>query len=340
MKYSNALSFLYACILTLTFNNAMAQCGTNCSVACNGQVNVSLGKGCQTIFTPDMGAKNIYASNIHCYTAEVYDHYNNPIPGNLLTLNHLNQLLTYKVTETECNNYCWGTVLVEYKLGPQVVCPDDMTIDCSALHFLEIPVPDDLCAAVTMSMTSERFENLTCDPDHQSKVIRTYSAQDEFGNTASCSHNIYLRRIPLNEVIFPTNTIISCSDPFVRFDDNGFPIPYVYQSLVDSLSHYSVPFLCQQDLVTDLKCPIVGVYGTSTHTGSGTGSGSTGGGYVYPGPDDYYGVPLFPDDGGLVIYETGDTLNPHKIIEITNAIQKFLELRLYVREKCLELGKF
>ncbi len=316
MKYSNALPFLYACILIFTFNNAYSQCGTVCSVACNGQINVSLGRGCETIFTPDMGGKNVNNSNIQCFKAEVFDRHNLPIDSNRLTLKHLNQLLTYKVTETTCNNSCWGTVLVEYKLGPQVVCPEDVTIDCNALEFLEVPVPDNVCAAVTLTLTSERLENLSCDPHHQSQVTRTYTAVDDFGNRASCTHNIYLRRLPIDEIIFPTETRISCSDPFIQFDDNGFPLPYVFQSLNDTLSHYSVPFLCQQDLVTDLRCPFTGVFGTGG--GLGTGSGTGSGTYAFPGADGFYGIPLFPDDGGLIIRETGDTLNPHEVIEVVD----------------------
>lgn len=317
MKYSTALSILYACILTFCSNLSYSQCGVNCSVACNGQVNVSLGVGCQTEFTPMMGGKNVTAANIGCYTAEVFDHYNNAIPGALLTLNNRNQLLTYKITEVECNNYCWGTVLVEYKLGPQIVCPDDMTISCNALELLEIPIPDSLCAAVTMTMTSENYVNLSCDVDHQSKVIRTYKATDEFGNSTACSHDIYLKRLPLGEVIFPEKTVVSCSDPNIQYTSDGYPVPWFYQSMTDSLSQYGVPFLCQKDLVTDYNCPVTGIYGAGG-TGSGTGSGL---GYVYPGPSHlsgYYGLPLFPDEGGIVIIETGDTLAPYKTSLVSN----------------------
>lgn len=309
MKYSNALYALLVCLFTTFSFSAYSQCGVDCYVACNGQINVSLGVGCETIFTPDMGGKNISSANIQCYTAEVFDHYDKVIPGGVLTLNNLNQLLTYKVTEVECGNYCWGTVLVEYKLGPQIVCPEDMTISCNALEELELPVPDDLCAAVTMSMISEKFINLDCDVDHQSQVIRTYSAVDEFGNSASCSHNIFLRRLPLNEIIFPDKTIISCNDPHVQYDADGFPIPWFYQALEDTSSQYGVPFLCQDEMTTLYNCPTSGIYATNNSTGSGTGS------YNYPGlgPDSgFYGVPLFPDAGGIITVETGDSLAPFK----------------------------
>ena len=119
--------------------------------------------------------------------------------------------------------------------------------------------------------------------------------------------------MPIEEIVFPTETKISCSDPFIQYDDNGFPLPYVFQSLNDTLSHYSVPFLCQQNLVTNLRCPFTGVFGSSLG-GLGTGSGT----YAFPGADDFYGVPLFPDDGGIIIRETGDTLNPHEVVEVIN----------------------
>jgi len=311
MKYSNALFGIAVCLFLCTFNDAFSQCGTNCSVACNGQINVSLGVGCETIFTPGMGGKNVTPANVHCYTAEVYDHYDRPLPDNKLTLQHLNQLWTYKITETECNNHCWGKVLVEYKLGPQIACPDDMTIDCSALPFVKPPEPSDLCAAISMNMTSERYVNLDCDEFHQSKIIRTYNAKDEYGNSTNCSHNIYLRRIPLAEVIFPTNTVISCSDPHIEYDSEGFPRPWLYQALDETESQYGVPFICQQDLVTEFRCPYTGTYDTSLGTVVDNYSN-----YTYPGATDYYGIPMFPDDGGIVIIETGDTLEPYETYEL------------------------
>ena len=152
MKYFHALGgWLYVFTLLLTSQVITAQCDGHCHVSCRGQINVSLGVGCITEFTPWMGAKGITPADSLCYNAHVYDIYDQPIPGGILDISHMNQLLKYKVTELDCNNSCWGTVLVEYKLGPQLACPTDTIIECAALDFLELPSPDNLCCLLYTS---------------------------------------------------------------------------------------------------------------------------------------------------------------------------------------------
>lgn len=316
MKYVHALGgWLYLCILLLTSQSITAQCDGHCHIACRGQINVSLGTGCVTEFTPWMGAKGITPADSLCYSAQVFDIYDQPIPGNLMDISNINQLLKYKVTEADCNNYCWGTVLVEYKLGPQIACPPDMTIECAALDYLEIPSPGNVCAAVTVSLLNEVYTDLPCDSLFKTKLTRSYRAVDEYGHSGTCSHNIYLKRIDPSKIIFPGHTVYSCSDPRIKYDGDGLPIPFFHQTSPDSLSLYGVPFLCTTEMVTPYHCPSIGVIATGG-TGSGTGSGSMGSGLIYPDSVDVYGIPLFPQGGGNIVVESYDTLNPYKCIPV------------------------
>ena len=257
-----------------------------------------------------MGARGVTAADSLCYSATLYDLHNNVVPYALMTIDHIGQTLTYKVTESDCGNVCWGTVLVEYKLGPQIVCPQDTTIECAALSFLELPEPDNLCAAVSITLQNEQVVDLTCDPELETQVIRTYRAVDEFGNSAVCSHNIFLKRLDPNNIIFPGKTIFSCSDPRLSFDEDGTLIPFFFQDEVDSLSLYGVPFLCTTNMVTPYNCPSTGILGNGS-TGSGTGSGTN-----IPQLGVGYGIPLFPNSGGLIVEESGDTLNPFTFTEV------------------------
>jgi len=260
MKYSFTLKGLFA--LTIIFfaqTTAFSQCSTSCSIACSGQINLSLGDGCSAEVTPWMGGKGIAVGDTICYSVEVYDQYNNLVPDNIVDITHINQLLTYKVIELECNNYCWGELLVEYKQGPQIVCPPDMTMECSALEYLEVPQPSNLCAAVTIDLIKEDHTKLDCDSLYQSIVTRTYRAVDEFGRTNTCSHDIYLERVNINEIVFPGITKILCSDDKIIYDVNGSPLPWFYHSSVDTLTSYGVPFICSNTRETPYACPNSGV---------------------------------------------------------------------------------
>jgi len=427
MKYSHTLTGLFALAIIFSAQiTTFAQCSTSCSIACSGQINLSLGDGCSAEVTPWMGGKGVAVGDSICYSVEVFDQYDNLIPGNIVDITHINQLLTYKVIELECNNHCWGNLLVEYKQGPQIVCPPDMTMECSALEYLEIPQPSNLCAAVTIDLINEEHNKLDCDTLYQSIVTRTYRAVDEFGRSNTCSHDIFLERVPIDEIIFPGTTKILCSDENIIYDANGFPLPFLYVSQTDSLTTYSVPFICSNTRVTPYACPnsgvpaindcgnivvplddmgnvivstslthasvsascIMGEYnlsfssgavtttlnlscadvgtvnytvylldGTTTvatctntltitdptafcsggGTGSGTGSGtpgvgggtttSTGGGTTTNsgmGAGCTYGIPLFPNSGGVIITETGDSLKPINTVFVKESNASYL----------------
>ncbi len=317
MNYSHAVISILLFMLFSLPQNLSAQCDGHCHISCRAKVNVSLGIGCVTEFIPSMGAKGITVADSLCYSAELFDVHNNPIPYALMTFDHIDQTLFFRVTEADCGNSCWGEVKVEYKLGPQIACPQDTIVDCAALNFLEIVQPVDLCASVSISLIDEQHVGLDCDPDYQSQVIRTFRAVDKFGNSGNCTQNIFLRRIDVNNIIFPGETTFSCSDSRVTFDENGTLIPFFFQDPVnDSLSLYGVPFLCTSTSVTPYFCPTVGVLGNSS-TGSGTGSGTMAGG-PFLDSSLVYGIPLFPQGGGLIVESTGDSLSPFQFRDVND----------------------
>ncbi len=285
MKYSNTiLHGIYAAVLfIMSTTMIIAQCDTDCHIQCIGQINLSLDATCQAEITPQMGGINVTAGD-PCYSAIVYDIHNKAIPGNIVTFDHLNQNLTYKVIEHDCGNVCWGNVLVEYKAAPVIDCPPDMTIACNGLDFLDIPAASGGCAAFSVELYREEKASLDCDPLFQGSVVRTYRAEDQFGNFSTCSHKIFLERVPIDDIVFPGPATISCSDTLMRFNEDGFPFPWYYQPLTGSGTASGIPVLCGVDFHTGLYC------GT---TGSGTAA-----------------LPLIPNGGAVIIIETGDPDHP------------------------------
>ena len=303
MKYSfNCVKgLILLTFLTFCLQDGLSQCVSNCAIQCVGKVNVSLGQDCKAEITPAMGGVGITQACNSYYSIELYDAHGNPVSTGpttgsgtgsgtsfpIVTLDHVGQVLTYEVTEPECGNKCWGSLEVEYKIAPNIDCPDDITIDCGALPFLSLPEVEDTCLAYEVKLLSEVNTKLDCDLNFTAIVRRTYIATDDFGNTSTCAHDVTLRRFDFSSVIYPPSTTISCSDTMMRFGPNGAPLPF-YTNFINpmtgsgSFDFMGVPFICSpEEGLTDLTCPM-------------TGSGS--------------GIPLIPPGGAIVLKQTGGTV--------------------------------
>jgi hypothetical protein len=206
------------------------------------------------------------------YTVELYDQFGNLLPTDTVDFSFVNETLTYKVIEPECGNACWGTLNVDYKLPPSIECPPDVTIPCAALDFLAIPNATAGCVDFSVSLISEVTTPLDCDPDYSSILMRTYEACDIFGNCSTCSQSVTLERINLDSIVFPepftsgNGTAISCSDPNIQFDANGFPLPFLPNPMTGSGSGVPVLLIPIPPSGTDIF--IDGLFNT---TGSGSG---------------------------------------------------------------------
>ena len=102
------------------------------NLTCDGFTNISLGEDCEAIITPDL----ILGGDFTCanaLTVELEDANGNSI-GNVVNGNYLNQVLTVNLIDPQCNNSCWGEILVEDKVRPTIECPatpDDVTFICT-----------------------------------------------------------------------------------------------------------------------------------------------------------------------------------------------------------------
>ncbi|NNE15943.1 MAG: hypothetical protein HKN51_13245 [Saprospiraceae bacterium] len=265
-----------------------AQCDTDCELQCIGQINVSLDQTCTTNITPAMGGVNIEPQCNSNYTVSLYDDYGLPISGTELGIEYNGKLLSYKITDINCGNSCWGNLLVEYKYPPQIECPDDLTVACGVVDLLDVPPATGGCTDYEVLLFSQEKNSISCDPNFSSSIIRTYRATDEFGNSSTCSHTIFIERIDINNIIFPDFTTISCNDPLMRYDANGFPIPWINIPLSGSGSGQGVPIICDPYVDNGLYCPT---------------------------ENDFSGVPLIPAGGAILIKESDDPFNPGYTVE-------------------------
>lgn len=250
-------------IVTVSENPTVACCGdNNCLIQCHSQINVSLDQTCEAEITPSMGGVGIPYYCNDFYSIQVFDQYDNVIPDNTVDLYHLDQNLKFEITEPECNNKCWGYVNVEYKLPPQIICPDSDTLTCGEFALLDVPEAIGGCAGFEVSLINEQSFPIDCDPDVTRRVIRTYEAVDSYGNSSTCTDTIIIRRVDLDAIEYPlsltvgTGNAISCNDSIYEFDLNGIPLPWPTDPTTGSGT--GVPVICDPTIVDGVLCPSTG----------------------------------------------------------------------------------
>ncbi|MBK9271472.1 MAG: hypothetical protein IPM48_07730 [Saprospiraceae bacterium] len=187
-------------------------------LACNGNINLSLNGSCNGTITPDMILAYMEFP-AHLYRIEVRGWFGDLHP-NLFTHEDVGKRFKVKVYFDLCDISCWGTVLIEDKLGPEIICHND-TLSCleyASGNYAFGTVIE--CSDYDSVLISEVSIPLTCDSHYVRRIIQTWTAIDEYGNIGdSCVREILLERFNADSVVAPSDTIIECSS--VRYDAQG-----------------------------------------------------------------------------------------------------------------------
>ncbi len=241
---SNVLSWFAALVVIFaTAANAKAQC----TLICNDLVNISLAENCSLTLLPDMILEGGGCPNgiLVVEVDRVAPFGNGPwVTGNL-TAGDLNKTFAVRVrnTATPNGNTCWGMIHVEDKLPPVITCAD-ISISCAITEYSPsdlddlgfaqaYPDVDDNCYTPTLSQTTQFFD-LPCGSqgDLSAYALRTWTAVDGSGNSATCQQYIYFERRHVYDVDFPEDITIHCDDTY-PVDAAGHPAP----------SYTGVPFV-------------------------------------------------------------------------------------------------
>ncbi len=282
---------------------------------CIGDVNLSLDENCYIRLTPAMFLEgDLFPDDFYTFT--IKDEFGNSVVVEGFDLDDVGNTYSLTVYNNVCQNSCWLDVTVEYKLPPQLDCPDDLTISCGGFDVLGLPPAVASCGGLdfTVTLHNETRERLDCDPDYTHRIVRTYRATDEMGNFDECSHEILLERVDLSNIMFPENRTvaggnpISCGDDTYIFDENGIPIPWLYSSITGSGSGFvgsgtsGVPFICDPSITDGVFCPL-------------TGSGS--------------GAPLIPMGGATDITFEGEVIViPGEVNQVCNSVVLYTDIEL------------
>lgn len=205
-----------------------------CSLACNGTIQVSLDSNCVATITPAMLLNDTLTSCPNGQFSVRVLRNNIPIPTSpVITGLYVGQTLKIEVTDLISGNRCWGFAKIEDKLPPTILCTPD-TIPCFTLSTFA-PIAYDGCGLDTVLLVNETIQLLPCDPLYVKRVTRSYQAIDIYGNkSAVCAQDILLRRFDTSHIICPLSltvfnwNAISCKDIFYKripLDKNGHPHP-------------------------------------------------------------------------------------------------------------------
>jgi hypothetical protein len=214
------------------------------NLACIGFLNISLNAECEAILTPDMLLTGTYG----CLPPGGFDIsvFNNEVSfENIIdTCGSFYYMISLAEGIESDFQTCWGNVLVEDKLSPDIICTDG-AVSCDELEILaeattledlealNIELPDiaDNCGIADLVFVVGPVSSMEICEDRL--VVITYTATDICGNTATCASVITILQDQLADICEGLenydgidNAAFECTGNWQR-DANGNPHPSV-----------------------------------------------------------------------------------------------------------------
>jgi hypothetical protein len=200
-----------------------------CSASCNSQLNVSLDGSGYALIDPvmvweegyngvcfpllDQIVVEVEGSSL-VYLGVTRNGHTVATTSALLDCSLVGQNLEYNLVKYYSNgtvNSCWGNILIEDKIKPNIVC-SDLTIkytDKTAPDQLtntynnSTPTTTDNCGIPTLTF-QDSTEDYNCSkPDFLKKITRVWTAIDGSGNQQTCTQNIFIEKAAGTNIQFP-----------------------------------------------------------------------------------------------------------------------------------------
>ncbi len=267
---------------------------SSAGLVCQDKVHVSLGADCQRLITArdllpfqSAGCIDRYRVSLNIQRGTSSD----PIPNNTVNETHRGHEITFMVEDMETGNRCWGTLLVEEKYPPQIICRND-TISC--LHMGEradLVITSDNCSDIKpqIDVMEKVWTDLGCeDREFIGYLSRKVRATDLWGNYNECRDTLWVWKEVLDSLICPEDTALACNlqhgnvdvlwktgaNGYTYLDAEGYahpwptdargiaPAPYLKSIDPDQADGYMIPMKTDSGPVFDNggKCHIVFKY--------------------------------------------------------------------------------
>ncbi|HZV68023.1 MAG TPA: hypothetical protein VFG10_00685, partial [Saprospiraceae bacterium] len=169
--------------------------------------------------------------------------------SNQTCVNRFNITRTYTSTD-DCGNSasCAQTIIVFDNIPPAITCPVNTTVQCAN----QIPAPDPLSVSATdncngvasVSFVNDVITNQSC--TNRFDVIRTYSASDECGNSATCSQTITVFDNIAPVIVCPPDVTVQCA--------NQVPAPNTSVVLASDNCNGVASVFFVNDVISSLTC--------------------------------------------------------------------------------------
>ncbi len=257
-----ALNWAVFVVIALSFLSGLSA-NAQCTIACNGFFSVSLNQSGEALITPTSLLVDPDC-NPDDFTVSIY--WNSQNIGNVLSCDHIGQILEAKVTNDATGNYCWSNVQVNDYSFPQISCTDTI-INCNE----EItplaagyPTATDNCTVFSNNDFSyaDTYFNLSCETIQNgvnitARIERKWWVTDAAGLTDTCVQMIYLKRATVADIVFPANLdgfqapLLDCSQDPTELSLTGTPTVFGLPVVNDDACELSVTY-------SDLEVPSCG----------------------------------------------------------------------------------
>jgi len=209
----------------------------SCGLACSSNgINIGIDDECSAFIRPEILLEGDVRDCLDNYYVVLSDPANNnaPIP-NPIGKRYIGKTIQAQVFELgrDADNSCWGTITIEDKKPPVIICPEIDTINCH----LPDPIKDisawveDACSSFTIEKRNVEIEDFSCgyNDSLRAKKITTYVAIDDFGNESRpCHYTLVYKSFDLKDVQFPLDLNIDCKDAKLSdVNADGSPDPEI-----------------------------------------------------------------------------------------------------------------
>ncbi len=174
----------------------------DCPLSCNDLIQISLDQNCEARITPDMMLEGSGDGATCNYYLKIEDEAGNEI-GNPLSCDYVGQKI--KVSVFSGDNSCWGEILLEDKIKPQIGdCDASISIGCNATEPFFDPVRDamasDNCGTpLELIVIDNKLEDNGCDSGPVATRTITYAIRDMKGNLSeTCTYTINFTQADLD----------------------------------------------------------------------------------------------------------------------------------------------
>ncbi|MBL0009467.1 MAG: HYR domain-containing protein [Saprospiraceae bacterium] len=191
------------------------------TLACNDNIQVSINEICEAFVSTDVILEGGPYSCYNDYLVAV-EGYGSGFGGVTITSSAIGQTLNVTVTDPSTGNSCSGTISVEDKIVPQVIC-SDFTSSCSTYiepDSTNTPIATDNCGGVILTYSDEEAPG-SC-PGF-STLIRHWVVTDSSGNSNTCDQIISFLPASLDSVTCPPTYVGSCSG-YNSPGTTGYPV--------------------------------------------------------------------------------------------------------------------